>query len=91
MVSAESFNALSKEDRSIVRKLAIEAAELQHLLWAQRYAVSRIKAEESGMMLNEVGAINDFQERMKPIYEKFFEANPEQASIVKDILSFPGF
>ncbi len=88
-VSKQSWEALSEENQKIVRQAAVDAAKEQRELWAQRETESRKKVEEAGVKVNEISADAKaaFQEKMKPVYEKFYSEHPELKSLVEDIQS----
>lgn len=86
-ISKQSWDALSEENQKIVREAAVDAAKQQRELWAQRETDSRKKVEEAGVKINEISAEAKaaFQDKMKPVYEKFYAANPELKSLVEEI------
>lgn len=86
-ISKQSWDALSEENQTIVREAAVDAAKQQRELWAQRETDSRKKVEEAGVKINEISADakTAFQDKMKPVYEKFYAANPELKSLVEEI------
>ncbi|WP_040489850.1 TRAP transporter substrate-binding protein [Fulvimarina pelagi] len=86
-ISKASWDALSEEDQEIVRQTAVEAAEEQRRLWAEREKESRAKVEEAGVEINEIADKAAFQDMMKPVYDGFFESNPDLQSLVEDIQS----
>jgi tripartite ATP-independent transporter DctP family solute receptor len=86
-IAKASWDALSEADQQIVREAAVRAAETQRQLWAERSEKSRMQVESSGVMINEVEDKKAFQDAMKPVYAKFYAANPELESWVVDIQS----
>ncbi|WP_422074920.1 TRAP transporter substrate-binding protein [Tranquillimonas rosea] len=84
-ISAQTWENTSDEDKEIVRQAAVEAAEEQRQLWAERSEQSRQKVEEAGVAVNEVQDPAAFQEAMQPVYDAFVEENPELESLVSDI------
>ncbi|WAP67796.1 TRAP transporter substrate-binding protein [Jiella pelagia] len=86
-ISKQSWDALSEENQKIVRQAAVDAAKQQRDLWAQRETDSRKKVEDAGVKINEISADakTAFQDKMKPVYEKFYAANPEMKSLVEEI------
>lgn len=86
-VSTAAWDALSDEDKEIVKAAAVTAAQEQRALWAEREKVSREKVEAAGAKINEVSDPKAFQDKMGPVYEGFIEANPELESLIKDIQS----
>ncbi len=84
-IAKASWQALSEQDREIVREAAIRAAETQRELWAESSAASREKVEEAGVEVNQVKDKSAFQEAMEPVYDDFIEAHPELESLVSAI------
>lgn len=84
-IAEKSWNALSDADKTIVRQAAIDAAEEQRALWAERSEASKQKVIDAGVKVNEVQDPAAFQAAMTPVYEAFIEANPDLASLVADI------
>jgi tripartite ATP-independent transporter DctP family solute receptor len=84
-VARSSWDALSPEDQAIVRQAAIDAANTQRELWAEREKESRAKVESAGVKINEVADKAAFQARMEPVYAGFFQKNPDLQSLVEAI------
>ena len=84
-ISKASWDALSPEDQEIVRQAALDAAQKQRELWAAREEESRAKVEQAGVKINEVADKAAFQQEMQPVYESFYEANPELKDLVQEI------
>lgn len=84
-VSTAAWDALSDEDKEIVKAAAVDAAAVQRELWAEREMKSREKVEAAGSQINEVQDPKAFQDAMGPVYEGFIKANPELEGLIKDI------
>lgn len=84
-VSADVWNGLDEATQEAVRTAAINSAEVQRKLWAEREKESRAKVEAAGAKVNEVENKVAFQERMAPVYTSFVEANPDLASVIEAI------
>ena len=84
-VSKTAWEALSPEDQKVVQQAAIDSAKEQRDLWNKREVESRKKVEASGVKINEITDKGPFQDKMKPAYDKFLEANPDLKSLVSDI------
>ncbi|NRB55046.1 MAG: TRAP transporter substrate-binding protein [Salinicola sp.] len=84
-VAKTSWNALSDEDKSIVRTAAQNAAKEQRKLWAERVEKSREIVEKAGVKVNQVKDKSAFQARMEPIYQAFVEEHPDLESLIDDI------
>lgn len=84
-ISKASWDALSPEDQEIVRQAAVDAAAEQRRLWAEQEKTSRAKVEEAGVTINEIADKTPFQEKMKPVYDSFFESQPDLKPLVEEI------
>lgn len=84
-VSTAAWDALSDEDKEIVKAAAVDAAAVQRELWAEREMKSREKVEAAGSQINEVQDPKAFQDAMGPVYEGFIKANPDLEGLIKDI------
>lgn len=84
-VAKTSWNALSDEDKSIVRTAAENAAKEQRKLWAERVEKSREIVEKAGVKVNQVKDKSAFQARMEPIYQAFVKEHPDLESLIDDI------
>ncbi|WP_158964965.1 TRAP transporter substrate-binding protein [Chachezhania sediminis] len=84
-VSTVAWDALSDEDKEIVKAAAVKAAETQRELWSEREKVSREKVEAAGATINEVDDKTAFQAAMKPVYDQFLAKNPDMVVIVTAI------
>lgn len=84
-ISKSVWDEVSEDDKEIVRTAAINAANEQRELWAQREMDSRAKVEASGVEINEVTDPAAFQSAMEPVYAKFIESNPDLEQLIRDI------
>ncbi|MEO4040376.1 TRAP transporter substrate-binding protein [Hoeflea sp. CAU 1731] len=84
-ISTDAWEALSDEDKDIVSQAAINAAETQRKLWAERELESRKKVEDSGVAINEVEDKAAFQGHMAPVYDGFLSQNPDMKGLVQSI------
>lgn len=84
-IAKASWDALSPEDQEIVRSAAVNAAEKQRQLWAERSEASRKQVEEAGVTVNEVQDKAAFQKAMEPIYTGFIEQNPDLEPLIRAI------
>ncbi|WP_223426373.1 TRAP transporter substrate-binding protein [Tateyamaria pelophila] len=82
-VNADAFNALTPELQAAVTAAAQEAALLQRDLWVEREAASRETVEAAGVLVNEVADKAPFQAAMTPVYEAYFETNPDLRPLVE--------
>ncbi|MXU66011.1 TRAP transporter substrate-binding protein [Oceanomicrobium pacificus] len=82
-INADAYNALSDEQKAAVKEAAMESAELQQQLWAEREATSRKMVEEAGVVTNEIADKGPFQEAMVPVYEAYLEANADLRPLVE--------
>ncbi|WP_110710034.1 TRAP transporter substrate-binding protein [Salinicola sp. CR57] len=84
-IARTSWDALSDEDKSIVRTAAENAAKEQRKLWAERVEKSREIVEKAGVKVNQVKDKSAFQARMEPIYQAFIKEHPDLESLIDDI------
>ncbi|MDW3222090.1 MAG: TRAP transporter substrate-binding protein [Paracoccaceae bacterium] len=82
-INAGTFNALSDEMKTAVLEAAQESALIQRELWAEREAASRKAVEAAGVVVNEVADKAPFQAAMAPVYEAYFETNPDLRQLVE--------
>lgn len=84
-VAESVWEGVSDEDKAAIKEAAMEAAQLQRQLWAEREAKSLEMVEAAGSMVNEVEDPAAFQSAMEPIYANFISAHPDLESLIKDI------
>jgi tripartite ATP-independent transporter DctP family solute receptor len=84
-IAKSSWDALSDEDKEIVRQAAVDAAKTQRELWAKRSEESKKQVVASGVKINEIADKTPFQNAMKPVYAKFLKENPDLKQLVADI------
>lgn len=82
-VNTDTFNALSPEMQAAVTEAARESAMLQRELWAARELASREAVEAGGVVVNEIADKAPFQDAMGPVYEAYFETNPNLRPLVE--------
>ena len=82
-INADVYNALSDDDKQLVKDAARESAELQRELWAKRAESSREKVMEAGVKFNDIPDKSAFQTAMQPVYDKYLEANPDLKPLVE--------
>lgn len=82
-INADVYAALSDAEKKAVKEAARESAVLQRQLWEKRAVASREKVMESGVKFNEIPDKAAFQNAMKPVYDKYLEANPNIKPLVE--------
>ena len=82
-INADAFNELPEEDQAIVKEAALESADLQRDLWAERETTSREKVIAAGVQVNEIADKSAFQEAMVPVYDTYLADNPDLAPLVE--------
>lgn len=82
-INTDTFNALSPEMQTAVTEAAQESAVIQRDLWMKREAASREAVEAAGVVVNEVADKAPFQAAMAPVYEAYFETNPDLRPLVE--------
>lgn len=73
LISEATWKKLSEEDKKIITECALESAEFEKQLWAEREKASEQKVRDAGVqvtVLSDEEALR-FQEAVKPLYEKF--------------------
>ncbi|MGB0733838.1 MAG: TRAP transporter substrate-binding protein DctP, partial [Pontibacterium sp.] len=86
-VSVKAWDKLSADDQKAVRAAAVESAELQRKLWAERSEKSRAAVEKAGIKFNPIADKSAFQNAMTPVYESAYKSNPALKSLVEKIRS----
>ena len=86
-INASVYDGLSDDMKQAVTEAAVESAELQQQLWAEREKASREKVVAAGVKVNEIADKAPFQAAMKPVYENYLAANPELKPLVELIQS----
>ncbi len=86
-INADVYNGLDEAQQTALKEAAMESAELQRELWAEREAKSREMVETAGVVTNEIANKLPFQEAMVPVYETYLEANPDLRPLVELIQS----
>lgn len=84
-VAASVWEGVSDEDKVAIKAAAMESAQLQRQLWAEREGVSLEKVKASGVEVNNVDDPAAFQSAMGPIYDGFIAANPDLAQLIAEI------
>jgi len=69
--------------QAAVTEAAQESALMQRELWKEREAASRKAVEAAGVIVNEVADKAPFQAAMAPVYEGYFESNPDLRPLVE--------
>ncbi|MEM1201516.1 MAG: TRAP transporter substrate-binding protein, partial [Pseudomonadota bacterium] len=82
-INANVYNALSDDEKKIVRDAARESATLQRELWEARAKSSREKVMASGVKFNDIPDKAAFQKAMEPVYERYLSANPDLKPLVE--------
>ncbi|ANG64339.1 C4-dicarboxylate ABC transporter [Marinobacterium aestuarii] len=84
VVNKGTWDKLSAEDKEIVRTAALESAQLQRTLWAEREAKSEELVRAAGNTIVELEDKSAFIDAMKPVYEQF-ASDPKVRSILDRI------
>lgn len=71
VVAKTSWDKMSPEDQEIVRAAAVESAQMQRKLWAEREKKSEEKVRAAGANIVAVPDKSGFINAMKPVYDKF--------------------
>lgn len=82
-INTEAFEGLSEAEQAAVREAAIEAANVQRDLWAERAEASREKVMAGGVEFNEIADKGPFQDAMGPVYDTYLADNPDLRPLVE--------
>ncbi len=82
-INASAYNALSDDDKKMVKDAARESAALQRELWEARAKSSREKVMASGVKFNDIPDKAAFQSAMQPVYDRYLSANPNLKPLVE--------
>ena len=69
--SRRSWQAMSKEDQELLRKMGREAQMEQRKLWYEREEESLKQMREAGVLINDVADKKAFQAAVKPVWDKY--------------------
>lgn len=70
ITSKKVMESLSEEDQKIIREAALEAAEFEREEWMRQETAAQEKMENSGVVVTYLDSNEEFQEKVKPLYEK---------------------
>jgi tripartite ATP-independent transporter DctP family solute receptor len=82
VLSRKTWDALSAEDRELVRKFAREAQAEERVLWAAYENQAIDKAKAAGIEIIEIADKAPFQAAVKPVWDKY---GPRFADLIKRI------
>ena len=82
VMSRRTWDALSKEDRDLLRSLAREAQAEERALWATYETAAIDKAKAAGIEIIPIADKAPFQAAVKPVWEKY---GPRFADLIKRI------
>jgi tripartite ATP-independent transporter DctP family solute receptor len=80
--SRRSWDALSKDDQALIKKVSREAQLEQRKLWDEREAVSMKKIKDAGIEVITFKDKKPFQDAVKPVWDKY---GGKYADLVKKI------
>src|SRR6266702_1302116 len=80
--SRKTWDSLSKDDQTLIRKFAGEAQAEERVLWAAYEKQAMEKAQTSGVQIVETIDKQPFQDAVKPVWDKY---GPRFAELVKRI------
>src|SRR4051795_12672105 len=69
--SKRTWDTLSKDDQALIMKASKEAQQEQRKLWYEMEQKSIAKLKESGIEINEVADKKQFQEAVRPVWDKY--------------------
>jgi TRAP-type C4-dicarboxylate transport system substrate-binding protein len=80
--SRRTWDALSKDDQALLKKLGREAQLEERELWNKYEAAALEKAKAAGNQIIEVADKKPFQDAVKPVWDKY---GPKYAGMIKRI------
>ena len=80
--SKRTWDTLSKDDQAMIMKASREAQQEQRKLWYEMEQKSIAKLKESGIEINEVADKKQFQDAVKPVWDKY---GAQHAALIKRI------
>lgn len=81
VMSGHRWRKLSSADQDLVRSTAKRSIPFMRTLWKERVESARAAILASGVKVNEVTDLSAFQDRMKPVWDKFVQS-PQQEDLV---------
>lgn len=81
VMSAHRWNKLSSADQDLMRSVAKRSVPFMRKLWKERVESARTAILASGVEVNEVSDLSAFQDRMKPVWDRFVRT-PQQEDLV---------
>jgi TRAP-type C4-dicarboxylate transport system substrate-binding protein len=69
--SRKTWNEMTPADRTLIARMAKEAQQEQRKLWYEGEAEALKKMLAAGAIVNEVGNKKEFQEAVKPVWDKY--------------------
>lgn len=82
VMSKKAWDALSKDDQALVKKLAREAQMDERKLWQGYEQQAMAKAKAAGVTIIEVKDKKPYQDAVKPVWDKY---GPKFADLIKRI------
>jgi len=83
--SKKSWNTLSKEDQTLILKVAREAQQEQRGLWYEMEKKSLEQIKGAGAHVNEVGDRKAFQAAVKPVWDKYGAQHTALIQRIQDV------
>jgi len=83
--SKKSWDALSKDDQALLRKLAKEAQLEERKLWYEKEKASLEEMKKAGVEMNEVADKKPFQAAVKPVWDKYGAAHTALIQRIQDV------
>jgi tripartite ATP-independent transporter DctP family solute receptor len=80
--SKKTWTALSPEDQALLMKSSKEAQQEQRKLWYEMEQKSIAKMKEAGVEINDVADKKQFQDAVKPVWDKY---GAQHAALIKRI------
>ncbi|MFV0576626.1 MAG: TRAP transporter substrate-binding protein [Vibrio sp.] len=81
VVSTQTWNNLTPEQQTTIRKIAKESVEQQKVNWKNYVDESLVALKKANVTFTD-SDIPAFQEAVKPVYEKFKKENPDLVDIL---------
>ncbi|RAK12707.1 tripartite ATP-independent transporter DctP family solute receptor [Halanaerobium saccharolyticum] len=82
------FADLDEETKEAIMDAAEATAIYQSSIWGDYVGQAKKELKEEGMIFNEVDNIEDFQEVVTPIYEKYGQQIPNGEELIESIVNY---
>ncbi|MEZ9708300.1 TRAP transporter substrate-binding protein [Vibrio breoganii] len=86
-VSTEVWSRISEEDKQTIKQISVEVLDVQDKYWDEYVAQSRADIVSAGGEIVEAD-VQAFQDRVKPVYDKFVQNNPQLSELLTKLQNY---